>query len=655
MTEDKMPEEKKTNWDYYSLKASKRVNGKMGDAFKGPVQKPKVRRRQPETFNPEIIKEEKRNMLTDFVQKASEAIDVKRKKRVVETGDLLPYLIRPNSIITEMDKVKVNDTYNQVLMAVGWPRKVPPGFLDRIIKSQGDFDLAMYIEPFSIEAMIVRLQKELEKQTADLQSDTVKGKVNPSLENQIKDTREALDNLMLGNERMFNISLYLNAKAEDAKDLQLLSKKLESDLNAINIIPKKPVFRMAQALQSVLPLANDKLKVTRNIPTGALSACFPFTTAFLEIQDSGVMMGINKDNNIPIVMDVFKKPFTNPNGIVLATSGSGKSYLIKLAILRHLMRGTRVIVIDPQREYTAMTKEYNGEVITISRRSNTIINPMDLLGQDLGDKLLTLESLFEIMLSPNEDQKGILSKAVMRTYNAKKITKDDDKSWTKDPPTLGDLYDELEKMSKKITGDEKSEYSAVLNKLHRYVYGAFSFLNKKTSISLEKDMVSFNIKDMPEQVKPIAMFLILEYVYKTMMKDKDRKLLVIDEAWSLLQHASESNYVFKIVKTSRKFNMGLVIITQEVKDLLTSNAGEAILANTSYAYLLRQKPAVIDTIVDKFKLNTAERNMLITSGIGEGLLMAENEHIPIRIVASKKENALITTNPDEIKEQEAKK
>ncbi|MFC2174973.1 VirB4 family type IV secretion system protein [archaeon] len=572
----------------------------------------------------------------------------RKEKGVVETDDLLPYLIRPNSILNDVDKIKVNDTYNQMMMAVGWPRKVPPGFLDRVIKSKGNFDLAMYIEPFSIESMIVRLQRELEKQNADLQADMLRGKVNPSLENQIKDTRAALDNLMLGNERMFNIGLYLNAKATDDHSLLLLSRKLESDLNAINIIPKKPSFRMAQALQSMMPLCNDKLKVTRNIPTSALSACFPFTTSFLDIQETGVMMGINKDNNIPIIMDVYKKPFTNPNGLVLATSGAGKSYLIKLYIIRQILRGSKVIVIDPQSEYLDLTREYNGEIITISRKSKSMINPLDLMGQEYGDKLLSLETLFQIMLDPSETQKGILSKAVIATYKSKGIDKNDSKTWKKESPILGDLYKTLEKTAKKQKGEDKRDYTILLNRLHRYVDGVFSFLNRKTTIKLKKDLVTFNIRDMPDQVKPIAMFLVLEYVYKSMMEDKERKVLVVDEAWSLLQHASESSYVFKIVKTSRKFNLGLVIISQEVADLLGSKAGEAILANTSWTYLLRQKPAVIDAIVNAFKLNVAERNAIITAGLGEGILLAENEHIPIRIVASQKEHRLITTNPDEI-------
>ena len=635
------------------------LSGKKGKAAKGKAAPaPKAAappKGAPEATNAIAVKPrpargmertKKATKLDELALKAKKKL--RGEKSVIQTENLLPYLIRPNSILNDVDRIKINDTYNQIMMAVGWPRKVPPGFLDRVIKSKGNFDLSMYIEPFSIEAMIVRLQKELEKQNADLQADLLKGRVNPSLENQIKDTRVALDNLMLGNERMFNIGLYLNAKATDEHSLMLLSKKLESDLNAINIIPKKPSFRMSQALQSMLPLCNDRLHVKRNIPTSALSACFPFTTSFLDIQETGVMMGINKDNNIPIIMDVYKKPFTNPNGLVLATSGAGKSYLIKLYIIRQLLRGSKVIVIDPQSEYLDLTREYNGEILTISWKSKSMINPLDLMGQEYGDKLLSLETLFKIMLDPSETQKGILSRAVIETYKSKGIRKDDPKTWNKDAPILGDLYKALEKAAKKQKGEDKRDYTILLNRLHRYTEGVFSFLNKKTTIKLKKDLVTFNIRDMPDQVKPIAMFLVLEYVYKKMMEDKERKVLVVDEAWSLLQHSSESSYVFKIVKTSRKFNLGLVIISQEVADLLGSKAGEAILANTSWTYLLRQKPAVIDAIVNAFKLNIAERNAIITAGLGEGILLAENEHIPIRIVASQKEHRLITTNPDEL-------
>ncbi|GAJ05973.1 unnamed protein product, partial [marine sediment metagenome] len=229
------------------------------------------------------------NMMDIFLKRFSKGITP--KKRRVKEEDLLPYLIRPNSIINEIDSIRVNETFNQISMAVGYPRKVPAGFLDKIIKLQGNFDLTLYIEPFSIDVMRIILHKELEKQTADMQADTLKGRINPSLESQIKDTRHALDDLTLGKEKMFNVSLYLNAKARDHHQLRLLSNKIESELNAINIIPKKPAFRMHEALQSMLPLCNDKLKITRNIQTSALSAFFPFTTSFLDLKESGVMMG----------------------------------------------------------------------------------------------------------------------------------------------------------------------------------------------------------------------------------------------------------------------------------------------------------------------------------------------------------------------------
>ena len=575
-----------------------------------------------------------------------------QKKKIVEVEDLLPYLIRPNTIETQMDKIKINETFHQIQMAVGWPRKVPPGFLDRIIKSQGNFDLSMHLEPYPIEVMIVRLQKELEKMNADLQADLARGKMNPALENKIKDTREALDNLMLGSEKMFNLSLYLDAKSPDAHRLTLLSRKLESDLNAINIIPKKPVLRMALALQSMLPLGTDKLKVTRNMPTSALSACFPFTTSFLNIKESGVTMGFNRDNNIPMVIDVFKEPYPNPNGLVLATSGSGKSYLVKLYMIRQILRGVKVLVVDPQNEYADLTEAYGGELINISKNSRSIINPLDLMGQEYDEKLLSLESLFEIMLQPNETQKGILSKAVKATYESKRIFAKDENSWKREPPILSDLERELTRMAKKSKGEDARDVNVLLNRIHRYTEGALAFFNKQTNLRLNKSFVTFNIRDMPDPAKPVAMFLILEYIYKTMKKDVDRKLLIIDEAWSLLSQTSESNYVFKIVKTCRKFNMGLVILTQETKDLLGSKAGDAILANTSWTYLLRQKPAVIDLVVDTFKLSKSEKNMLLTADLGTGVLIANNDHIPIKIIASKREHELVTTNPEEAKRRE---
>jgi len=555
----------------------------------------------------------------------------------------------PEQIINQPNNIQVNQYFNRIITASGYPRTVEEGFLDKIITSTGNFDLSIHLEPLPIETTIVMLNKELQKQRADLFAAQIKNKFQPSLEIQHADTRAVLESIQKGQEKLFNVSLYINVKAKSLKELDILTKIIQSQLNSILIIPKTPKYRMTQGFKSILPFATNELAIKRNITTQALSAFFPFTSPFLILEKGGVFLGLNK-NKLPIIKDIFN--LANANGAILATSGSGKSYTAKLIISRYLMNGTKIIVIDPQNEYVKLTEKYGGSVITISRDSETIINPMDLLGHNYAEKRLTLLDLFSIMFGGlSEIQKAILDRAISITYDKRGFSQQfyNDKT----PPTIGDLYVELERMSKDSSVYEKTTYVALLNRLRMYVDGVFSFLNKQTKIDLNNNFTTFNIGNMPKQVKPVMMFLILDYVYSMMKQDKQRKLLVIDEAWSLLQNTGEEGYVFEVVKTCRKFNLGLLLITQDVADLLQSKAGRAVLANSSYTILLRQKPAIIDTITDVFHLSFAEKEHLLTASVGEGLLMMENDHQELKIIASPQEHNLITTNPDELTALEA--
>jgi hypothetical protein len=358
-------------------------------------------------------------------------------------------------------------------------------------------------------------------------------------------------------------------------------------------------------------------------------------------------MGLNK-NNIPYIKDIYR--LSNANGVVLATSGAGKSYFTKLFVSRQYMNGTSVTIVDPQSEYTGLVQSCGGELVTISRTSKTIINPLDMMGHDYVEKRLALMDLFQIMFGElSEVQKSIIDRAVNETYARKGITAD---SYAhKKPPILSDLYQTLVAMDRKAIQAEKVTYRAIMNRLYLYTEGVFGFLNRETCINYGKDFVCFNIGDMPKQVKPVVMFLILDYIYMTMKKRPGKKLLVIDEAWSLLSHAEEASYLFEIVKTCRKFNMGLLLITQDVADLVGGKAGHAVLANSSYSFLLRQKPAIIDSVVKTFRLSQAEKEYLLTATQGKGILILDNDHQELRVIASKKEHALITTNPNEIEQK----
>ncbi len=559
----------------------------------------------------------------------------------------------PEQIKNFPDHLQLDNKFHKTIYAHGYPRRVENGFLDRLISCSGNFNFSIHINPQSLENTLISLNRELQKQRADLYSAKLKNQLNPSLEIQYKDTLSTLENLQKGQEKLFDIGFTINCKADTLKDLNLLAKKIESELNSLLIIPRSPLFRMLQGFKTCLPLTKNFLGITRSMTTSALSAFFPFTSSFFKFDKTGIWFGQNK-NNIPIIRDIFN--LSNSNGLCLASSGAGKSYMTKLFITRHLLNGTKTIVIDPQSEYKNLVKKFKGQRINLSRTSDTIINPLDLMGHDYAEKRLSLMDLMPVMLGQlTEPQKSFIDQALTEAYERKGIYMNDSQSWDNEPPILGDVLTVLEKMEKKAINLEKNTLRSLINRLRLYVTGVFAFLNRHTNINFNNDFICFDIGNMPKQVKPTIMFLILDYVYMKMKTDIKRKLLVIDEAWTLLSRAEEASYIFEIVKTCRKFNMGLFLINQEVEGVLNSQAGRSVLANSSYTILLRQKPAVINEVQKTFNLSNSERITLLTAGIGEGILLMEDEHSELKVVASKEEHKQITTNADELLEAEPAK
>ncbi|MCK5283513.1 MAG: ATP-binding protein, partial [Nanoarchaeota archaeon] len=581
-----------------------------------------------------------------------ERLSTKELKRVAAKFFSGKKSLYPNQIFNFQDYLKTNKRYYRIIYASGYPRRVEMGFLDGIVSSQGDFDLSMHIKPYPIETMLINLNKELQKQRTDLYAMQSKQIINPTLEIQYEDTRKTLEQLQKGKEKLFNIALYINLKADSLKELDILTKKIEAELNSLMIIPQTASFRMLKGFKSTAPLAIDELNANRNITTSALSAFFPFTSQFFQVDETGVWLGLNK-NKIPIIRDIFTLP--NPNGLVLAQSGGGKSYFCKLLISRYLLNGTKVIVIDPQGEYIELVKYFKGQRVDLSRTSETIINPLDLIGHDYAEKRLSLMDLMQVILGDlTEPQKAFIDRSLTEAYEKKGITEDSE-TWEYEPPILGDVLKVLQSMEKTAITLEKTTIRSLINRLSMYVDGVFSFLNKHTNIDFENNFVCFDIGSMPKQVKPVIMFLVLDYVYMKMKSDIQRKILLIDEAWSLLSRTEDATYIFEIVKTSRKYNLGLLLINQEVEGLLNSEAGKSVLANSAYTMLMRQKPAVIKNVCETFHLSSSERTHLLTANVGEGILIMEDDHTEIKIVASPEEHRIITTNADELLEQSTTK
>lgn len=557
-------------------------------------------------------------------------------------------ILKPSFVKNDFDCFQLSEELSRTIMAVGYPRTIKEGWLNKIICSTENFDISMHITPSSIGSMLTRLNQELVKQEADLLAAQMNGIVNPSLKIQRDDTLKVLERLQKGEEKLFKLSLYLNARAPTKEKLELLTKKIFSELNSIMIIPKIPFMKMQDAVKSVFPLREDRLRVTREMTSDALSACFPFTTAFFDPDSEGIMLGFNRESRVPIIIEPYALP--NHNGIILGTSGGGKSFTAKLFIARNIMRGIKTMIVDPQGEYSPLVKKFGGMVIEVNQKSKSTINPLDTMGSEVDEKIPSLLELFDILLGGlSEEQKIILAETLPRAYERKVIKKQKSGAFPREQPLLSDVMKEISTAKKGSTLQSKKQFEALEAKIRPFVKGQFSFLNRQTSVEIKDDFVCFDISSAPEKLKPALIFLSMDFVHRKMRENRERKLLVIDEAWSLLKRGENAEQVFELIKTSRKFGLSVVIITQEVEDLVTTSAGKTILANTAWKFLARQEAAVIDELTKKFRLNTEEKNLLLTATPGEGLLFSMNDHLPLRVVASPHEYELITTKPEEMK------
>ena len=559
---------------------------------------------------------------------------------------LIEYLTSPSTIIKHTDDIQI-DKFHRIIAAINYPRLVEPGWLTRLIEMNLDFDLSIHIAPYSIESTVKLLENEIKKQKTDLYALKAEGKLVPqALVQKHDDTKALLEAIQNGTEKMFTMSLYIDSKAHDKKDLEKVSSLIKSKMSSIMVTPKVPSFQMYKALRSVLPIQMDELAITREITSSAVSACFPFAITSLEHHATGILLGFNQVNNIPIIIDMFE--LSNPNILVLGTSGGGKSYTIKLLLMREYLEGVDINIIDPQAEYTDLAVTFNGKTIRISPDSDSIINPLDLMGQPLEEKKLSLLAFFRVLLGElNEGQRAILDDAIDSTYEDQGITKDP-KSWARKPPMLENLYDHIMPLTRSEKDIIYKPAMAIVNRLKGYVSGPMKFLNQQTRIELDNRVITFDVKDIPDVGKGPIMFLILEYVYNQMKKSRKRKMLVIDEAWSIFSAGEEGEYILRLVKTCRKFNLSLTMITQDVEDVLTSRAGRAVMTNTATKILLKQDTTVIDAISEKFKLNEAETRFLRIATVGSALLIAENLRVPIHIQSSPDEHKILTTKPDEL-------
>ena len=566
-------------------------------------------------------------------------------------------IIAPAAIQIMPKSIRVGETIAQTIFVIAYPRFLHSNWFSPIINIDLPIDISMFIHPIDTYDILKTLKKSATQVESQVQIEQKKGLIrNPTLETAQQDIDELRDKLQQGTEKFFRFALYITAYGDSEKSVTEIVKSIEAVLEAQLVYVKPAIFKSEQGFNSSLPLANDELDIATNMNSSPLSTTFPFVSSTLS-SNTGILYGINRHNNSLIIFDRFE--MENANMVVFAKSGAGKSYTVKLEVLRSMMLGTDVIIIDPENEYRHLCDTVEGSFIKISLNSANHLNPFDLpkVGEDddpediLRNNIANLLGLLHIMLgsiTPEED--SILDRAIRETYSIRDITAETDfNSLAKESfPTMSDLYQILRSL-------DGGEVLAV--RLEKYTEGIFSgFLNHSTNIKVDNQLVVFNIRDMEEELRPVAMYIILQFIWNEMRTNLKKRIVLVDEAWVMMKYEDAASFLFGIAKRCRKYFTGLTTITQDVNDFLSSRYGKAIVTNSSMQLLLKQSPAGIDVISDTFYLTDQEKFLLLESNVGEGIFFAGTKHVAIKVVASYSEDQIITTDPSQLLEiEEAKR
>ncbi|MEK7098119.1 MAG: DUF87 domain-containing protein [Patescibacteria group bacterium] len=618
-------------------------------------------------FNPrQIQKQEESEQKTQLAQKnaqekgvaanpglARELVEaeVAYRRGIVSIKDL----IAPASMEINSDFLRIGNKYVRTIFVVNYPRYISVGWFSPIINLNSTFDIAMFFYPIRSEVILKQLKNKVGALEAQIISDSEKGAArDPLRETALHDIEALRDALTQGTEKFFQFALYITIYADKIEELDRLSDEVESIFGSRLVYSRRAFYQAEQGFNSTIPLGNDELYIIFNMNSSPVATSFPFMSTELT-SDNGILYGINRHNNSLILFDRFS--LQNANSVVFATSGAGKSYAIKLEVLRSLMMGAEVIIIDPEYEYKHLSDAVGGTYVNISLSSESKINPFDLPKSVGGDAkpediirsaVITVKGLIRLMignLSYEED--SIVDRALLETYAKKDITADSDLSKI-EAPVMQDFQDILE-------GMEGGADLAL--RLRKYTQGTFAGLfNKPTNVRMDNQLVCFSVRDIEDELRPIAIYTIVNYIWNVVRSEMRKRILVIDEAWWLMQHEDSAKFIFALVKRCRKYYLGVTTITQDVNDFLTSPYGQAIVTNSSLQLLLKQSPASIDLIQKTFMLTEGEKYLLLECGVGEGIFFAGNKHAAIKVVASYTEDQLITSDPKQLLEiEEAKK
>lgn len=578
-------------------------------------------------------------------QREQQEVNEAFRKGIAELRDF----IAPSSLELESGHFRLGTMYGRAFYVYGYPRQLFTGWLSSIINLDEEIDVSMFIYPVSSQVVLENLRKKVAQMEAGIQIDAEKGRVrDPGKQSAIMDAEELRDSLQIGEERFFRYGLYMTIYAHSLEELDFIQHKIETVLGQQLVYSKPATVQMEQALNSTIPQFTDQLQIRRNMNTGALATSFPFTSADLT-QENGILYGINMHNNGLVLFDRFS--LENANMVVFAKSGAGKSFAVKLEAVRSMMMGTEIVIIDPENEYEKLCDAVGGTYIRMSLNSTTRINPFDLpqvidseeADNALRANLITLHGLMRLMmggaLSPSEE--ADLDQALIDTYAKAGITGDPLTHQTP-PPTINDLYETLLHMQG--TGPSMAQ------RLRKYTSGTFAgIFSQSSNVDINNPMVVFNIRDLEDELRPVAMYIILNHIWNKTKSDRRKRNLIIDEAWQLLKYQDSANFMFSLAKRARKYALGLTTISQDVEDMMSSQMGRAIVSNSSMQLLLKQSTSAVDVLGSVFKLTGEEKKRLSQFPVGQGLLFAGQNHVHIQILASPTETSLITTNPDEIR------
>ncbi|MBU2220593.1 DUF87 domain-containing protein [Patescibacteria group bacterium] len=554
--------------------------------------------------------------------------------------------IAPAALKVGAKEIELGEKVSRSFYTISYPRFLVDGWFTPIINLDKVFDIGIFIHPVETGSALRGFQKkvaEIESQIADREE---KGLVrDPMLDTAYRDLEALRDQLQQAQEHIFEVGLYLTLYGNTKEELDKIEGDVRGILDAKLVYTKPALFQQEQGFRSTLPLALDELEVRSKLNSSPLSSIFPFVSFDLT-SDRGILYGINRHNASLILFDRFS--LENYNSVVFAKSGSGKSYAVKLEVLRSLMFGTDVIVIDPEREYEYLAQATGGRTFNISLSSEHHINPFDLPpvkedeepGDILRSNIINLVGLFRIMLgglTPEED--AIVDRAITETYALKDITWDSDFTGV-EPPLLSDFENVL-------SGMEGSE--SLVTRLSKYTHGTWSgFINQPTNIDINKQFIVFSVRDMEDELKPVAMYIITHYIWNAVRHELKKRLLVIDEAWWMMKSEDTASFLYSVAKRGRKYYLGVATITQDVEDFLKSPYGRPILTNSSMQLLLKQSPTTINVLKETFNLTDEEKFLLLESGVGEGLFFAGLKHVAIKIVASYTEDQIITSDPSQL-------